>query len=95
MAPKFKIKILGRNFQYDQALEIIQDEEYLEDADFDDIKRNYILKKIGEFNPEFNIPTSHQHSKWMLKHAKIHKQHALQYNGKYSKHHYDYNQRQL
>ena len=31
--------ITGRNFNYAAALEIIQDEEYLEEADFDDIRR--------------------------------------------------------
>ena len=30
--------ITGRNFDYGQALSIIQDEEYLEDEDFDEIR---------------------------------------------------------
>ena len=49
-----KKNISGRQFAYDRALEIIQDEQYLEDLDFDKI-RGYsnvdILKKIGKFNP--------------------------------------------
>ena len=55
----------GRQFQYDRALEIIQDEEYLEEADFNDIKRYDILKKIGKFNPDSNIPKNNQYSNWM------------------------------
>ena len=35
-------KISGRQFGYDRALEIIQDEEYLEDADFDEIRHSTI-----------------------------------------------------
>ena len=31
--------ITGRDLQYNRALEIIQDEEYLSAADFDEIKR--------------------------------------------------------
>ena len=30
--------VSGRNFDYASALSIIQDEEYLEDEDFDDIR---------------------------------------------------------
>ena len=30
--------ITGRNYNYAEALQIIQDEEYLEDADFDEIR---------------------------------------------------------
>ena len=52
-----KKNISGRQFAYDRALEIIQDEQYLEDLDFDKI-RGYanvdILKKIGKFNPNSN-----------------------------------------
>ena len=52
----------GRQFQYDKALEIIQDEVYLEDVDFDEIRRNDILKSIEEFDPNVNIPTHHQYA---------------------------------
>jgi hypothetical protein len=51
--------ISGGQFEYDRALEIIQDKQYLEDLDFDKI-RGYaianvdILKKIGKFDPNFN-----------------------------------------
>ena len=58
------MKILGRQFQYDQALQIIQEEEYLEDSDFDDIKRYDILKKIGKTDVDFDIPENQQDSKW-------------------------------
>ena len=59
---------LGRNFEYDRALEIIEEEEYLEDVDFDDIRRlrradvNYldIYKKIGSFDKSVNVPKSEQ-----------------------------------
>ena len=36
--------ITGRNYNYAEALQIIQDEEYLEDADFDEI-RQYRYKR--------------------------------------------------
>ena len=52
-----KKNISGGQFEYDRALEIIQDKQYLEDLDFDKI-RGYanvdILKKIGKFDPNFN-----------------------------------------
>ena len=38
-------QITGRNFQYSNALEIIQDESYLDGADFDDIRARRYLKK--------------------------------------------------
>ena len=64
----YKFIILGRNFEYDRALEIIEEEEYLEDVDFDDIRRlrradvNYfeIYKKIGSFDKSVNVPKSEQ-----------------------------------
>ena len=59
----YKFIILGRNFEYDRALEIIQEEEYLEDVDFDDIKRydtSYLYKKMSEIIPDFNIPKDKQ-----------------------------------
>ena len=87
--------IPGRQFQYDRALEIIQEEEYLEDADFDDIKRNYILKKIGEFKPDINIPKTNQNRKWMPSHAQQTEHEDYKYNGKYSKNHYDFTRRQM
>ena len=45
--------ISGQQFAYDRALEIIQDEQYLEDLDFDKIRGYDSLKKIGKFNPNF------------------------------------------
>ena len=44
----------GRQFKYNKALEIVNDEKYLEDLDFDKIRgfaNVDILKKIGKFNP--------------------------------------------
>ena len=43
--------ISGQQFANDRALEIIQDEQYLEDLDFDKISGYDILEKIGKFNP--------------------------------------------
>ena len=43
-------KIIGRNFEYDEALKIIQFEEYTEDIDFDEIKRHDVQKRIVKFN---------------------------------------------
>ena len=41
-------KIIGRNFEYDEALKIVQFEEYTEDINFDEIKRYDIEeKRIG------------------------------------------------
>ena len=42
----------------------MQDEEYLEDVDFDEIRRYDILKKLGEFDPNVNVPRNHQ--QWMV-----------------------------
>ena len=47
--------ITGRNFEYDEALEIIQFEEYSEDIDFDEIKRYDIHKKIGKLHRKVNL----------------------------------------
>ena len=51
-----RFPIPGRQFQYDRCLEIVQDEEYLADFDVDDIKRNYIAKKSGTIDQEFDLP---------------------------------------
>ena len=55
--------VIGRQFGYDRALEIVQDEQYLEDSDFDEIKRLDIIKKTGEFNPDLNLPEE-QRKEW-------------------------------
>jgi len=47
--------ITGRNFEYDEALEIIQFEEYSEDIDFDEIRRYDIKKKIGDVDQKVNL----------------------------------------
>ena len=51
--------ITGRRFSYDRALQIVQDETYLENSDFDEIR------KIGRFDPNMNIPEVRQ--KWISK----------------------------
>jgi len=85
--------ISGRQFNYDRALEIVQEEEYLEDSDFDDIKRYDILKKIGDFNPDFNIPKSRQHNNWLPVQDQQSGHQNYTYNGKFSIDHYDHTQR--
>ena len=35
----FEKKISGRRFAYERALDIVQSEEYLDDSDFDEIRR--------------------------------------------------------
>ena len=47
--------IIGRQFPYERALEIVQDEQYLDDVDFDEIRRSDILKKTGELNPNDEV----------------------------------------
>ena len=45
-------EITGRNFEYRTALQIIQDEDYLDEADFDDIRikrRYYSRGKNGKY----------------------------------------------
>ena len=56
--------ISGRQFEYGRALDIMQNEEYLDDSDFNDIKRNYIEKKISHVNPYFDPPNDMQYSGW-------------------------------
>jgi len=75
--------ITGRQFQYDRALQIIQEEEYLEDTDIDDIKRYDFLEKINNVNLDFNIPEKHQYNNWIPNQS----QENYNYNGKYSKYH--------
>ena len=58
--------ITGRQFSYDRALQIVQDETYLEDSDFDEIK------KIGQFDPNMNIPEIGQKYKYKGKTHKTH-----------------------
>ena len=40
-------KISGRQFGYDRALEIIQDEEYLDDADFNEIRYSIYIRTVS------------------------------------------------
>ena len=52
---------LGRQFNYDTALEIIQEEDYLEDSDFDEIKRYDTIIEIRNFSPDSIYPNHIQH----------------------------------
>ena len=56
-------KIIGRNFEYDEALKIIQFEEYTEDIDFDEIKRHDVQKRIVKFeNQKSKLRRGQKHS---------------------------------
>ena len=62
--------IIGRNFEYDEALKIVQFEEYTEDINFDEIKRYDIHKRIGNFDQELNTRKGRKHGgKYSRKHA--------------------------
>ena len=62
-------KIIGRNFEYDEALKIVQFEEYTEDINFDEIKRYDIHKRIGNFDQESNTRKGRKHGgKYSNKH---------------------------
>ena len=55
-------KIIGRNFEYDEALKIIQFEEYTEDINFDEIKRYDIQKRTVTFeNQKLNLRRGRKH----------------------------------
>ena len=45
--------VTGRQFSYASALQIMQEEFYLEDSDFDDIRRHDIINKVGKFGANF------------------------------------------
>ena len=53
----------GRQFNYEDALTIMQDEEYLEDVDFDDIKRYDVFQKIDSFNANYKTFTKQNHQR--------------------------------
>ena len=60
------INISGRNFDYENALRIIQDEEYLEDSDFDDIKKHYkLIKKRYYLESNTNHPKDTKTRGWL------------------------------
>merc|ERR1712223_175282 len=65
---------------YDRSLEIIQEEEYLDDIDFDDIKR-YDVSYLHKRSLNFDIPKSSQYSVW----APAEGNENQQYNGMYRK----------
>ena len=44
---KIKFQISGRKFGYDRSLEIVQDEEYLEDVDFDEIRHSIYIRIVS------------------------------------------------
>ena len=60
--------LLGRDFPYDTSLRIIENEEYLEDVDIDELRRlrkrdtNYyeIYKKIKNFDENVHLSRSQQ-----------------------------------
>ena len=55
-------KTIGRNFEYDEALKIVQFEEYTEDIDFDEIKRYDVQKRSGYFkNQKLNSRKGRKH----------------------------------
>ena len=68
--------VIGRQFGYNRALEIVQDEQYLEDSDFDEIRRLDVIKKIGEFNPDLNLPKQHQKG-WLANLANVASNHKF------------------
>ena len=75
----------GRNFNYDEALPIIQEEDYLEDLDFDDIKRHDTLIEIRNFSPESIYPNNIQHGDWISaqnppRHYEKYDHNSLSYN---------------
>merc|ERR1712066_1142741 len=89
--------ITGRQFPYERSLEIIQNEEYLEDSDIDEIRRRRydILKKIGQFNPDYNIPKTQQYNNWMQDQQAQQRGHQnYNYNGKFRKREMDLQMRQ-
>ena len=62
MSKIFILKIIGRNFEYDEALKIIQFEEYTEDIDFDEIKRHDIQKRTVTFeNKKLKLRRGRKH----------------------------------
>ena len=55
-------KILGRNFEYDEALNIVQFEEYTEDINFDEIKRYDVQKRVRNLESQkLNFRKGRQH----------------------------------
>ena len=58
------ISILGRQFEYGTALEIIQDEFYLQESDFNDIKRKDIKKEIKFAIPNIKNDISPDFKDW-------------------------------
>ena len=48
--------MIGRNFEYPEALSLIQNEDYLDDADIDELRRqDNIVKGINNFDTNVNI----------------------------------------
>ena len=58
------LSILGRQFEYGTALEIIQDESYLQESDFNDIKRKDIKKEIKFAIPNIKNDISPDFKDW-------------------------------
>ena len=68
--PLFFYVIIGRNFEYDEALKIVQFEEYTEDINFDEIKRYDVQKRIGNLESQkLNLHKGRKHvGKNLIKH---------------------------
>ena len=64
-------KIIGRNFEYDEALKIVQFEEYTEDINFDEIRRYDLQKRSGYLkNQKLNPRKGHKYGgKTIRKHS--------------------------
>ena len=59
------IYLLGRQFEYDTVLQLIQNEDYLEDSDIDELRRYDSVKKTGDFNADYDIPKPLDDNNWM------------------------------
>ena len=55
----------GRQFEYDTVLQLIQNEDYLEDSDIDELRRYDSVKKTGDFNADYDIPKPLDDNNWM------------------------------
>ena len=54
----------GRQFEYDTVLQLIQNEDYLEDADIDELRRRDSVEKTGDFNADYDIPKHLDQNNW-------------------------------
>ena len=74
-------KIIGRNFEYDEALNIVQFEEYTEDINFDEIKRYDVQKRVRNLESQkLNFRKGRQH--FGKNHRKHHGRNPIEKSGK-------------